>query len=320
VRIAVVGSGITGLVAAWALSQPRNGEVHEVVLYEAAPRLGGHSHTIDAVVGGETVPVDTGFIVYNTRNYPHLIRIWSDLGVETEASEMSFSVSVGGGAFEYSGSWRGLIGQPANWGRPRYWKMIRDVMRFYRAAPGTLASLKDARFEAAPKTLGNLISEGGYGADFAERHILPMAAAIWSSNVRSILDFPAHTFLQFFENHGLFSVNDRPQWRTISGGSRSYVAKMAARISGGVRLKAPVAHVERNAGGVTLVTGDGQRDGFDQLVLATHPDQALSILGTGATPREREVLGHFRYQPNAAVVHTDRALMPRRKSLWSSWN
>jgi len=320
VRIAIVGSGITGLVAAWALSQPRDGEIHEVVLYEAEPRLGGHSHTIDVTIGGQTTPVDTGFIVYNTRNYPHLMRIFSELGVETEESEMSFAVSVDRGAFEYSGSWRGLIGQPSNWLQPRYWKMMRDIIRFYKNEPARLADLRDARFEENPLTLRDLIRIGGYGADFADRHILPMAAAIWSSSVEKILDFPAHTFLKFFENHGLFSVNDRPQWRTVSGGSRSYVNKISAQISGGVRLNAPIASLVRTAEGVSMITASGDRDEFDQLVLATHPDQALSILGSEATTAERDVLDHFRYQPNEAVVHTDERLMPRRKSLWSSWN
>lgn len=319
-RIAVVGSGVTGLVAAWALSQTRDGETHEVVLFEAEPRLGGHSHTIDVTIGGRETPVDTGFIVYNTHNYPHLMRIFSDLGVKTEASEMSFAVSVGQGAFEYSGSWRGLIGQPSNWASPRYWSMVRDIVGFYRNEPERLANLRDARFEDNPLTLSDLIRDGGYGADFADRHILPMAAAIWSSSVESILNFPAHTFLKFFDNHGLFSINDRPQWRTVSGGSRSYVDKISAQVSGDIRLASPIASLARTADGVTVVTVDGQRDDFDQLVLATHPDQALSILGAEATEAERDVLGHFKYQPNEAVVHTDRKLLPRRKSLWSSWN
>ncbi len=309
-KIAVVGGGISGLGAAWLLARQ-----HEVTLYEAAGRLGGHSNTVDVPVGGRQVPVDTGFIVYNEHNYPHLTRLFAALGVETVASDMSFSVSLGDGDFEYAGDALGFFAQPTNLLRPDFWHLSRDLLRFYREAP-QLAGRQDLD----RLTLGELLSDGGYSELFAQRHILPMAAAIWSSRLEEILAFPARTFVRFFENHGLFSLGQRPQWRSVRGGSRRYVDTLSASFRDRVRLATPIAALRRTPAGVILRDAAGHERRFDHLVLATHADQALAILGREASAEERDILGAFRYQENRAVLHGDPALMPRRRRAWASWN
>ncbi|MDX5362242.1 MAG: FAD-dependent oxidoreductase [Alphaproteobacteria bacterium] len=314
-RIAVIGSGVSGLAAAWALSR-----VHDVILYEAEPRLGGHANTVTVVDRGRDVPVDTGFIVYNEHNYPNLVRFFDALGVPTQPSDMSFAVSADGGAFEYAGDVRGLVAQPANLLRRRYWRMLADVVRFYRSGASVLAGLPDARHDGDAPTLRDILEDGGYSETFAVDHLLPMAAAIWSSTVEKILDFPAETFLNFFVNHGLLNLGERPRWRTVTGGSRSYVEKVGAHLGQRVRLATPVAEVRRTPAGVVVIDRQGHRDTFDEVILATHADQSLALLGAGATVSERGVLGRFRFQPNLAILHTDPALMPRRRMAWASWN
>jgi predicted NAD/FAD-binding protein len=308
-RIAVVGGGISGLGAALAL-----GARHDVTVYEAESRPGGHSNTVEVAAGGRTIPVDTGFIVYNLDTYPNLIALFAHLGVATQASDMSFAVSADGGALEYSGTdINGLFAQRINLVRPRFLGMVRDVLRFYREAPGLLVG------PPSRQTLGEYLEQGRYGRTFVEDHLLPMAAAIWSCPTATMLGFPAVSFVRFCQNHGLLRIRDRPQWRTVTGGSREYVARLTAALAGHIRLSTPVAAIVRTADGAFVVDRDGHRDRFDQVVLATHGDQSLALL-PDADPNERRILGAFRYAANRAVLHADPALMPRRRGVWASWN
>ncbi|WP_084363501.1 FAD-dependent oxidoreductase [Rhizobium sp. RU36D] len=309
-RVAVVGSGISGLSAAWLLSQSM-----EVVLYEAEGRLGGHSNTVDVNGRDGKVPVDTGFIVYNNRNYPNLVALFDHLSVPTEASDMSFSASLDGGAFEYSGSGlSGLLGQRSNVINPRFWRMLSGIMRFYREAPQYVE-----RGDLDAMTLGDYLDAGGYSDAFVNDHLLPMGAAIWSTTASEMRAYPLVAFMRFFVNHGLVVLKDRPQWRTVSGGSREYIKRILADFRGEVRTGASVAKVTRSPGQVTVTDDSGHSDLFTDIIIATHADQALAILGDADTD-ERNLLGAFDYTPNTAVLHSDTALMPRRRSTWASWN
>ncbi|MGH7003142.1 MAG: NAD(P)/FAD-dependent oxidoreductase [Alphaproteobacteria bacterium] len=309
-RIAVIGSGIAGLSAAWLLSRR-----YRVSVFEVAERLGGHSHTVDVEAGGRIVPVDTGFIVYNERTYPNLARMFRHLGVATAPSDMSFAVSIGQGRWEYAGAGRlaGLFAQKRNLLRPDFWRMLSDILRFYRefgqADSPPLAAC----------TLGDVLGAGAYGEAFRDRHLLPMAAAIWSASFRSILDFPASVFLAFCRNHGLLQLRQRPQWRTVAGRSRAYVERLAAGINGPVRLGTRIAAIRRGAAGTEIAFRDGRCERFDRCVLATHADTALGLLAD-PTPDERRLLGAFSFQPNRAILHRDPALMPKRRACWASWN
>ncbi|MFD1331932.1 NAD(P)/FAD-dependent oxidoreductase [Methylopila musalis] len=308
-RIAVIGAGISGLSAAWLL-----GQAHDVVLFEAAPRLGGHANTVRiAGPGGETA-VDTGFIVYNEATYPNFIALMDHLNVATQPTDMSFAVSLDGGRLEYSGSsLAGLFAQPGNLLRPRFWSMLRDVVRFYRdASKDVLAG------QASDVSLGEYLAAGGYGVAFRDDHLLPMAAAIWSAPCSEILSYPAAAFLRFHHNHGLLQLSDRPVWRTVTGGSAVYVERLRAASSAEVRTGAPVRRVRRGAHDVVL-TGDGWTEAFDAVVFATHADQTLAMLADPSTA-EAEALGAFRYSRNRAVLHGDAALMPKRRRAWASWN
>ena len=306
-KIAVVGSGISGLGAAWALSRQ-----HDVTVYEADPRLGGHANTAEVDDAGRSVPVDTGFIVYNERNYPNLVRLFAALGVETDPSDMSFSVSLDDGAFEYRARALGLLAQPSNVLRPSYRRMVRDIVRFSREAKALVGT------DPAEST-GSWLARAGYSDGFRDRFLLPMVACIWSSNLEGMLSYPAATMAGFLDNHGLLDLGDRPQWRTVRGGSREYVRRLAAGL-GDVRLATPVTSVTRDPGSVLIDDLAGGRERFDHVVLATHADTALSVLGTDASAEERRLLGSFGYQRNVAVLHRDAALMPRRRRAWSSWN
>lgn len=311
-RVAVIGSGIAGLGAAWLLSRSR-----QVTLYEREARPGGHANTV-IVPGGEgyePVAVDTGFIVYNDATYPNLIRLFDMIGVATVASEMSFSVSIDGGRLEYAGNTlASLFAQKSNLLRPSFYRMIRDILRFYREAP---ALLTDAT--AGQVTIGDYLRQRGYGPRFARDHLMPMAAAIWSAPVGEVMGFPAQSFVRFCENHGLIRLANRPQWRTLAGGSRTYVDRLIAAVAGELRLGRPAVAIIRDEAGVTVRDGAGASERFDQVVVACHADQALALLAD-ADGAERRVLGAFRFQPNRAVLHRDAALMPRRKAAWSSWN
>lgn len=308
--IAVIGGGIAGLSAAWLLA-PR----YDVTLLEREPRIGGHSNTVDVPGPDGAVPVDTGFIVYNEPNYPNLTALFAALGVESRASTMSFAASLDGGRFEYSGSGLGgLLGQPLNAVRPRFWAMLRDLLRFYREAP---ALLNDPTADGL--TLGQFLDRGNYGLAFRRDHLLPMGAAIWSTAPQAMADYPAAAFVRFFVNHGLLRLTDRPQWRTVAGGSRAYVAKMLQRLDGGVRSGAPVMRLRRLSPGVEVTTADGSARVFDAVVVATHADEALAMLDLPSVD-ERRVLGSFHYTENLALLHTDATLMPQRRSVWSAWN
>jgi uncharacterized protein len=308
-RIAVIGSGISGLACAWLLHHR-----HEVTVYEAEARLGGHSNTVDMSWQGGSVPVDTGFIVYSQRNYPNLTRLFDHLGVPTRRSDMSFGVSIDRGRFEYAGSsLAGLFAQKSILARPRFHGMLRDILRFNREARQFLTE------GAHDLTLGAFLAELRYGAWFRQRYLLPMGAAIWSASIEGMEQFPARTLLRFFDHHGLLSINDRPQWRTVVGGSQTYVRKLAAPLRGRLRLATPAMAVRRVAGGVEVSDGGGARTVFDHVVLACHGDQALGLIEE-PSPTERAVLGAFRFQRNRVVLHTDASLMPKRRAVWSSWN
>ena len=306
-RIAIVGSGIAGLGVAWLLEKK-----HDVTVFEAAPRVGGHAHTVPVEIRNELIWVDTGFIVFNDLNYPNLIQLFDVLGVPTEPSTMSFSVSVGR-VFEYAGSVSGLLADPRNALRPRIWRLLSDLRRFYSTAPGLLHRHADREL-----TLGAYLTNEGYSDVFVRDHILPMGAAIWSCSPDDMLRFPAVSFVRFFENHGLLKLRGRPVWRTVSGGSRNYVSRLTRPFVDRIRTNCPVRSVDRLHNRVKLTTEDGDQD-FDQVVIATHGDQALKLLHDPSDD-ERRLLGSFPYQSNVAVLHSDADLMPRRRGAWASWN
>jgi len=308
-RIAVVGTGIAGMSAAWLLSQG-----HDVTVYEREARLGGHSNTVTVNTTDGVVPVDTGFIVYNEKTYPNLTALFAHLGVPTQASQMSFAVSLANGELEYSGtSLNGLFAQRSNVFRPRFWSMLNDLWRFYREAPRDLASLDDL------SSLEQYLDAGLYGQVFRNDHLLPMAAAIWSASPRLMLQYPAASFIRFHDNHGLLKIRNRPQWRTVSGGSRVYVDALARQLNQSVRLARGVTAVRRLGTHVEVRDAAGHTDLFDDVVMATHADQALSLLQE-PTGHEVNLLGAFRYSRNQCILHSDPALMPRRKAVWASWN
>lgn len=307
-KIAVVGSGIAGLSAAWMLAKS-----HQVTVYEAGNYAGGHSNTVDVSLDGLTAPVDTGFLVHNDRTYPNLIALFKLLKLDTPASDMSFSVKLPHLNLEWAGAnLSTLFVQKRNLVRPGFWRMIRDILNFNKRSHELLNEMRGSGL-----TLGQLLDREGYSREFRDWYLLPMGAAIWSSPMDKMADFPAETFIQFCLNHGLLQVNDRPQWKTIRGGSREYVKRLVAAI-GDVRLNTPVSAVRREAAGVAVTTAQGT-ELFDRVILATHSDQSLAIL-QDAHPAEREILSAVRYQANTAYLHTDEDLMPKRRSAWSAWN
>jgi len=306
-KLAVIGSGISGLSSAWLLR-----ERHQVTLYEAADYIGGHTHTIDVCLDGVTHGVDTGFLVYNTLTYPNLINLFKHLGVETHSTEMSFSVKLPDSTLEWAGSSLATVfGQKRNLLRPRFWLMLKDILSFNAKAEDLLA-----RSEQQGLTLGALLVQQGYSKWFSEWYLLPMAAAIWSASPRDILSFPAETFLRFCLNHRLLQVNDRPEWRSVLGGARNYVLRMAEVLD--VRLNSRVERVRRGENWVELTSGD-EVSRYDAVIFATHAPDTLGMLAD-ADEAERQLLGAVAYQPNLAVLHTDRSFLPERESLWSAWN
>lgn len=309
-QIAVIGTGISGLSAAWLLHDRA-----EVTVFEQDHRIGGHSHTVDATKGARSTPVDMGFIVYNEQTYPNLTALLKHLGVATQTTDMSLAVSLGNGRLEYAGgSLSQLFAQKRNLVRPRFWSMLRDLVRFYRSATNDLD-----RLTKNGMTLGSYLEANRYSFAFRDDHLLPMAAAIWSMPTANVLDYPAHAFIRFHENHGLLKLTDRPLWRTVAGGSRAYVERLTSPFADRIRKGVGVVSVERHPDGVVLRTNTGERARFDQVVMASHADQALGLL-LNPTPEEARWLGAFRYSTNDAVLHGDERLMPKRRRAWASWN
>lgn len=306
-RIAVIGSGAAALGAAWMLSRQ-----HEVVIFEQSSHAGGHANT---VVTDEGQAVDTGFIVFNDRNYPNLVRLFEYLKVPSVDTDMSFAVSLDHGALEYrgGGGLRALFGQPSNLLSPRFLGMVTDVLRFYREAPAFIES-GDLTI-----SLGDYLQRNNYGQAFIEDHLLPMAAAIWSAPSSIMLEFPAASFIRFCRNHGLLQLKDRPQWRTVRGGSRVYVRRLLDDTKAEVRLNSPALGVRRMAEGIQIVSRDHGAETFDEVVLGCHADQALSLL-LEPTEAQRRLLGAFSYQENLAVLHSDPSQMPQRRCVWGGWN
>ncbi|MEM8770524.1 MAG: FAD-dependent oxidoreductase [Pseudomonadota bacterium] len=309
-KIAVIGSGIAGLSAAWLLSGR-----HNVCLYEKASRLGGHSNTVDVQTENGVLPVDTGFIVFNEPSYPNLTALLEHLGVSTEKSCMSFGVSMQSGAVEYSGqTLSSVFAKRSSVASPSFWKMLADIPRFHRDARETLR----AGF-CEHASLGEFVERRGYGRGFREHFLKPMAAAIWSTPHMRVFDYPAFSFLRFFENHGLLQVMNLPEWHTVSGGSRSYVKRLAASLGESIRLGAGVQSVRRENDKVVIIDAQGAEDVFDDVVIATHADAARSIV-CDLSEDESNILSAFQYQPNRAVLHRDARMMPTRRRAWSSWN
>lgn len=308
-RVAIVGSGIAGMGAAWALHRD-----HEITVFEKEPRPGGHSHTVDVHYDGTAIPVDTGFIVYNELNYPNLTALFATLGVETIPTNMTFGFSSLNGRLEWQGNTIGsLFAQRSNLLSLSFHRMWLDILRFRRNG---LADLNAGRTNG--HSLGSYLKANAYGDAFRDHCIVPMGAAIWSTSASEMLSFPAESFIRFFENHRLFYF-DKPLWRTVKGGSREYVKRLTAPFANRIRLNTPVAKIARTSASVEITDATGNRETFDQVILACHSDEALPLLAD-ATDAERQVLGRMRYAPNRVYLHRDPALMPKRKAVWSSWN
>jgi len=308
-KIAIVGTGISANSAAYVLSRH-----HDVTVYEKQDRIGGHSHTVDVDYDGVRIPVDTGFIVYNELNYPNLTRLFAELGVETQLSNMSFAVSTMSGAFEWSGrNVRSVFAQRRNLFSPGFIFMLREIFRFNRLAREDLAS-----GIAENLSLGDYLSARNFSARFKRDYLLPMGAAIWSTPASEMLRFPARSFLDFFRNHRLID-DDRPKWRTVTGGSRAYVDKLTAPFANKIRVGTGVAQVRRHASGVAVTDTANTTEHYDHIVIGAHSDEALAMLAD-PTAQETALLGAIRYAPNTVYLHRDPRLMPRRKRAWAAWN
>lgn len=309
--IAVIGSGITGMAAAWLLS-----ENHNISVFEKDDRIGGHTNTVIAKTHVGDIPVDTGFIVYNAPSYPNLVRLFKYLDVPTQESDMSFAVSLGNGALEYAGTnISSLFAQPSNAFRPRYWRMLKDLVRFYHNAPNTLV---DVGIE--DMTLGDYLAQHRYSEAFVDDHLLPMAAAIWSTAADNMRNHSAAGFIRFFQNHSLFNLTTRPAWRTVSGGSGTYAEILTRAYKDAIHVNAGVAKIMTSPDASPIIVDNhGNRQEFDRIIIATHADQALALLES-PTETERDLLGRFKYAANRAILHSDVTQMPKRRKAWSSWN
>lgn len=310
-KVAIIGAGISGLTAAYRLS-PK----HDIRLFDANDYLGGHTNTVEVDLGGERQVIDTGFIVFNDWTYPNFIELLNELGVRSQPTSMSFSVRCDAADVEYNGSsLNGLFAQRRNFLRPSFYRMLRDVVRFNRDAPELVLS----RPATDETTVGEFLGRHRYSREFSEHYLLPMGAAIWSCPVGTFENFPIQFIVEFYRNHGLLSIRNRPTWRVIDGGSRNYVAKMAERFRDRVRLSTPVEHVRRSANDVVVVPRNSPPETFDHVVFACHSDQALRMLAD-PTATERDVLSEFPYGRNSAVLHTDQTVLPKRRRAWASWN
>lgn len=309
-KVAIIGTGIAGLSAAWMLN-----DTCDITVFESETEVGGHSHTINVGTDDEPLWIDMGFIVFNEPCYPNLVQLFKHLDVPHQLSDMSFGVSIDKGRLEYSSlGLKGLFAQTRNLFRPRFLSLLLDIMRFYREAPKDLAARARDNYR-----LGDYLKDRNYGRAFIDDHLLPQAAAIWSTSANQIMDYPFRAFIAFFENHGLLQIMDRILWRSVIGGAQAYVKKLIVPFADRIRTGTPIRTVMRSANGVGLVDDSGQIHRFDEVVFATHANTTLSMLAN-ATPEEIETLGAFAYTPNEVVLHTDTAFMPKRRAAWSSWN
>jgi predicted NAD/FAD-binding protein len=308
-KIAIIGSGIAGMTTA-AMLHPE----HDITVFEANDYVGGHTHTMNVELAGRTYSVDTGFIVFNDWTYPNFIELLDGLGVASQPTVMSFSVKCETTGLEYNGNnLNSLFAQRRNFLRPAFYRMLRDILRFNREAPAVLNT------DDHGTTLDQYLQRQGYSRIFIEKYIIPMGAAIWSAEPEVMRSIPVRYFVRFFKNHGLLSVNDRPQWRVVRGGSQRYVERLVASFRHQIRLSCPVSRVRRYPGHVLVEAGGLPSERFDQVVLATHSDQALRLLAD-PSDTERKILRAIPYQPNEAVLHTDTELLPRRRLAWAAWN
>jgi predicted NAD/FAD-binding protein len=309
-KIAIIGSGISGLVAAYRLSSD-----HEITLFEANSYVGGHTNTIEVDKDGEQHAVDTGFIVFNDRTYPNFVKLLDELGVDSVPTSMSFSVSCDATGLEYNGtSFNGLFAQRSNLLRPRFYRMVRDIIRFNREAPELLSASGSESI-----TLSDYVRQHRYSREFVDQYLLPMGSAIWSCPPETFAQFPMRFIVEFYHNHGLMSLHNRPTWRVIQGGSCRYVEAMTRRFHDRIRLRCPVESVRRHREHVELIHSGGRSEPFDDVIFACHSDQALQILAD-PSPLETELLGAFPYSQSIAVLHTDRSVLPQRRRAWASWN
>jgi predicted NAD/FAD-binding protein len=308
-RIAIVGTGIAGNVAAYKLQRE-----HDISVFEAAPRIGGHCNTVDVYEQGRRLAVDTGFIVHNDRTYPEFIKLLAEIGQASQTSEMSFSVCDAVGALEYNGrSLDTLFAQRSNLLRPRFYRMLRDILRFNASAERQIDAL------GADVSLSDYFEANAYSQEFIDHYLVPMVAAIWSAEPGRVLDMPAQFLVRFFANHGLLQLRDRPTWRVITGGSREYVNKLVAGHRSRIRLSSAVRSLRRTPVGIELRSATAEPEHFDAVFVACHSDQALQML-VAPTVAERDILGAIRYQPNTAILHTDVAILPARRKVWAAWN
>lgn len=310
-KVAIIGAGISGLTCAHLLN-----DTADITVFEREAQIGGHTATKDVVVAGKTYAIDTGFIVFNDWTYPNFIRLMTKLGVSSKPTDMSFSVSNELTGLEYSGSTLNtLLAQRRNIVRPKFWGMLRDIVRFNRQA---VEDLEQGLIDESA-TLGDYLLQRGYGKTFVSEYLVPMGSAIWSASSETMMEFPLVFFVRFFKNHGLLSVSDRPQWHVIEGGSRSYLEPLVRPFSDRIRTDAHIKCVNRSATGVSVVLDSGEVEQFDQVVFACHSDQALQMLGD-VSEAEQSVLGAMEYQNNDVVLHTDERLLPKRQLAWASWN
>lgn len=308
-KIAIIGSGVSGNTLAWHLSKQ-----HEVTVFEADGHIGGHTHTHEIDAFGKRYNIDTGFIVYNDWTYPNFIEMLNTLGVETQSSDMSFSVHDEASGLEYNGtSLNSLFAQRRNLFRPSFIGMIRDILRFNQEAPALLDD------HQADMPFGEYLKLNGYGEKFIAHYVIPMGSAIWSASPDQMFEFPAKFFIRFFHNHGMLSVSDRPEWRVIKGGSKAYVEKLTQAFKDNIRLNTPIESVQRKNEGVIVKPKNQAAELFDWIFFACHSDQALAIL-EDASNDEIEILGGIPYQNNQIVLHTDMSLMPKKKLAWAAWN
>jgi predicted NAD/FAD-binding protein len=309
--IAIIGSGISGLTCAHLLNRS-----HDITLYEANDYIGGHTATKTVSIAGKTINVDTGFIVFNDWTYPNFIKLLDSIGADSQPTTMGFSVKCKTTGLEYSGeNLNTLFAQRKNILNPGFLRMIRDILRFNKSS---IQDLESGNLPA-DMTLGEYLKQNQYSDRFVDWYLIPMGSAIWSASLESMMEFPLQFFVRFFKNHGLLSVNHRPQWRVVSGGSASYVDKLIKPFSDKIKLNTPVKHIQRQDNSATITLDDGSKQIFDHVILACHSDQALKLLND-PSPEEQEILSAIPYQENEVVLHTDTALLPKNRKTWSSWN